>query len=120
MDISNAQTISGLVKKIFRFTWYKHNKYIIFNLSHEEDTFIRKTFRGGMSQCNFIGTVVNKKLYYFDVTSFYPWVGTFSLPFGKSKYVKFSDEGMWWDEVYEILRKEKMTAGFFRCMVKGT
>lgn len=49
VDITNAMTISGLVKKIYLKCYYGKQKSRIFNLTEAEDQFIRKSYRGGMS-----------------------------------------------------------------------
>lgn len=65
----------------------KFNPLRIYELQKEVDLELRKSYLGGRCDIYHQGTF-NGKFYYYDFTSFYPYVSTFDLPCGLPKFIK--------------------------------
>ena len=78
-------------KKKFWLKYYDAEVNPIFMLPPHMDEFVRASYCGGRVECyalgNTIACLTGNRLYYFDVTSPFPFVGLKAIPHGKSCYI---------------------------------
>jgi hypothetical protein len=87
LDLTHYCTASSISAASF-YKNYSSPQYPIYNPSFFQDEYIRRNYEGGRNEAFVIGTLKNKRFFYYDVTSLYPFCGTFDMPFGKGEYLK--------------------------------
>lgn len=134
-------TSSSAAQSDFYLNYYKPDKYPVYRLSDELDTFIRRSYRGGRVEAYKIGKIVKsdleevddegipaisenykellqnntaERLYYYDINSLYPFAGCKPMPYGKPEVVKYSN--IVFDENGKI---QKSFYGFVEVIVSG-
>jgi len=85
IDIKSTITAASLSKSIFYKNFYNEencNGFKFYNLNYFFDHIIREySYFGGNTSAFYLGEF-KKKIYYYDVTSEYPFVGSWTLPIG--------------------------------------
>ncbi len=85
IDVVSTMTAASLAKRVFFSRFYDMHERPVYTMSKHWDAFIRQGYFGGRVEVlRELGTFVSK-IYYLDVTSLYPWVGTKALPYGRPK-----------------------------------
>jgi hypothetical protein len=107
IDIFGCMTSSSVSRKFFLGTHYQPQLYPLFKMPLELDSVIRQAYYGGRCECFQLGEIKGP-IYYYDVTSEYPYVMLSNIPWGWPKYVKFTNEKQW-----------KGETGIFKAKVKG-
>jgi hypothetical protein len=108
LNILNCFTSSSLSRKFFLGTHYNQLNYPLYNLPIEMDNTLRNAYYGGRCECFKIGTI-GGPIYYYDVTSEYPYTMTMPMPFGLPTYKKLNE-----DQIQQIT-----DPGIYHVMVKG-
>jgi hypothetical protein len=116
INIQACFTSASLSKNVYYKNYYWKCKPRLYNLSLENDRFIREAYTGGRNEVFHLGSI--KRVGYLDVTSLYPSVGCYLLPCGKPEPENIQ-KGTSMRKVIEKLEKDSRHA-FIECMVKGT
>ena len=107
INLSKALTAAQMARKIWIKNFYHPDKKLsqkygkvfpdeklyapIYTLTYDEDCFVRKSYFGGRVEARFIGKLPDKKIYMYDVTSEYPFVGRWNLPCGKPRWLNLAE-----------------------------
>jgi hypothetical protein len=89
ISITRCLTGATLAKKNFFQNFYEPKYTPIYHLKSSHDAFIRSSYFGGRVECFQLGIIegdaqqVHDRIYKYDVTSEYPFVGCRSLPYGR-------------------------------------
>lgn len=92
MDMTKYPTNSAFAINSFWIHNYDQNKYPLYKVKSSTDRFIRSGYFGGRNECVYIGIFKQGKYYYYDVTSLYPFVSCFDLPYGEPEWVQYHGE----------------------------
>ena len=87
INITDVLTAASLAKRIFWLKYYDQKNYPIYTLKDSIDSYIRDFYYGGRVEVFHLGKVPSERLYYFDFTSLYPYVGLQDLPYGEPEWV---------------------------------
>lgn len=79
-------TLPSLSRTIFMQKYYQPTRYPLCNLHPDLDVSLRKAYFGGRVEAHQLG-VVEGPIYYFDVTSEYPFVMMQDLPYGTPSHL---------------------------------
>ena len=90
IDITKCLTGASLSKKMFFYRYYDKEKYPVYTLSDQNDTFIRTGYSGGRVEAFKMGIGTEGNYSYNDFTSLYPYAGTDFLPYGQPEQVDFT------------------------------
>jgi hypothetical protein len=105
LDLTRFCTGPALAVNSFLKNYYNPLFTPLYNPSIEFDNYIRHDYEGGRNEAFMIGKKTGK-FAYLDVTSLYPYVGTFNLPFGKGDF--FNTE-----RLKNFIKNGKLTDDFF-------
>jgi hypothetical protein len=95
INITDCATAASISFRTFLKKYYDEENYTLYTLKPNVEEFIRKSYFGGMNECYYINEINSKRdetgkiingIFYFDVTSEYPFMGTKPLPFGQPTY----------------------------------
>lgn len=123
MNMYDIPTAASLSKNLYFTKYYNSEKTPIYVLPKEIDEFIRKSYKGGRVECFYIGHM-DKKVYYYDVTSEYPFTACKQLPYGAPVKMRFrqspKESSLGEIPLYEQPKNEKAVPyGFWRVLVRG-
>jgi hypothetical protein len=103
VDIFNCMTISSIARKFFMNKFYQPVKRCLYQIPICLDEIMREAYFGGRTECFKLGKTKGE-IYYYDVTSEYPFCMREGMPYGWPIYKR------------EIEEEEE---GIFFCRVKG-
>lgn len=111
----NLLTISSLSRKVFLANYYNEIEYPLLTPPVAIDEILRQAYHGGRVEAFKLGLIKPEKgVYYYDVTSEYPFVMTKNLPYGEHKryeYLKVK-------ELLKLLSENKLS-GVIQVTLKG-
>lgn len=133
VDLTSCLTGASAAKKAF---WLRNDpvKHPIYSLPREMDSFVRSSYSGGRVECFLMGDVMrmmkpckagskSPRLYDFDVTSLFPYVGLREIPHGEPLWIAKEEL----NTPGSLVREQLLNAlesfelfGTIKCRVKST
>jgi hypothetical protein len=125
LSIYNIPTAASLAGKRNFTKYYPKASKHIYMLPKSIDTFIRNSYFGGRTEAFIIGKVPAKKIYYYDITSSYPYCMQMKMPCGRPMFVDFvghsdpADKSRWTLPQPTSDIPDSVPFGFWRVIVSG-
>lgn len=92
IDPIESVTLPSLSRTVFMRKYYQPADYPLCTLAPEFNSFLRKAYYGGRVEAHQLG-VIEGPIYYFDVTSEYPFAMLQSLPYGEPVHLPHGAHG---------------------------